>query len=223
MTADPSATLRWAPLAAKGRVPILLVRHGQTAWNVEGRFLGCSDIPLDPEGLSQVARLADWLAPMELQRIHSSPLSRAWATAEALQRDRPGQEVRPWPGLAELNQGELEGQHGSVLRDKHRDFFRAWAADPSQVRVPGGETLGECQDRAMAALRAIVSTSQPGPPVVVVSHKMLISAVICEILELPLRCHRLVGQANTAVNLLSHGSDGFALHRLNEASHLDPG
>lgn len=222
MPTDPRNALIWRPLERAGRTPVLLIRHGQTAWNAQRRFLGQSDIPLDEVGTAQAATLARWLRPLPFQALHSSPLARAWQTAEAVGEGRPHGPPIPAPGLAELNQGELEGLPGSALPERFPTFLQAWIDDPENACVPGGETLGRCRDRAVEALENIAGAYVPGPPVAVVAHKMVISTLVCTVLDLPLRHYTRIGQGNTAVNLLSRGRQGdWALHRLNETGHLD--
>ena len=209
----------WRRLADRGLVPVLLVRHGQTAWNVERRFLGASDVPLDAEGRVQAERLASRLAPLPLSAIYSSPLSRAWDTAARLAE---GRSLDPLPvaDLAELSQGVLEGRPGRALPEQYPDLLARWVEDPTHVRIPGGETLHECRQRALTALHALLAAHAPGPPVAVVSHKMVIAALICSTLDLPLRHVRLIGQNNTAVNLLGWRDGHLSLHLLNDDRHL---
>lgn len=211
----------WEALAAAGEAPVLLVRHARTAWNHERRMLGRSDIPLDEEGRAQAAALAAWLAPVPLSRVASSPLSRAAQTAEALARPR-GLEVELASGLVELDQGELDGQLSEELLTRHADFFEAWRRDPGATRVPGGETLGECQERAWSALEALLRDQPPGPPVVVVVHQMVLAALLCRALALPLRDYGRFSQRNTAMNLLSWRGGRLRAVALDLCPHLPP-
>ncbi len=210
----------WSSLAEQGTIPVLLIRHGQTLWNKQRRFLGRTDIPLDAEGAQQASRAAHALASIPFAGLYSSPLARAWGTAEAMasNRDTP---IQPVPDLTELNQGELEGEHGSVLIERYPTFYAEWKNDPTHARVPGGETLAECHQRATAALHNIMAAHQPGPPVAIVSHRMTIGCLICEALDLPLRYNLMIGQRNTAINLLGYRDGILSLHRLNDADHLD--
>jgi probable phosphoglycerate mutase len=212
--------LYWNSLSEEGAVPILLVRHGQTSWNKERRFLGRSDIPLDQEGQTQAMAVAAAIRHIPLQALYSSPLSRAWGTAEKIaeSRELPIQRVQD---LQELHQGDLEGHPSHFLAEQYPDFLAAWQKDPTHARCPGGETLDECRVRSIAALRTIMSKHQPGDPVAVVSHRMAIGCIICDVLGLPLRFNTLIGQRNTAINILSWKEGALRLHRLNEASHLD--
>ncbi len=209
----------WQPLAQAGAVPFLLIRHGQTAWNKERRFLGCTDVPLDEEGHHQAKLAATTLADLPLQAIHTSPLSRASQTAAAICKNRD-HKLQFVNGLQELNQGELEGQPGAEVVERYPDFIQAWAIDPTDVRVPGGETMGECATRTISALEGILRRSQPGPPVAIVTHRIVLSCLICHALDIPLKHWRMIGQRNTAINWLSWMDGKIAVHRLNDIEHL---
>lgn len=211
--------LPWEKLVHQGAVPVILLRHAQTSWNRERRLLGRSDIPLDAEGQAQARALADWLRAVPLGAIYASPLQRAMKTAAAVADGRP-LTVEPVEGLVELDQGELDGQLSANLLDRYADFFAAWREDPATTRLPGGETLLECQDRAWAALQATLSRHQPGPPVLVVVHQMVLSSLLCRALDLPLRQYSAYSQRNTAVNLLAWSSGRLRVETLNVCDHL---
>jgi len=207
---------RWQDIAKKGQVPLLLVRHGQTRHNLEHRFVGCSNPPLDETGLEQASRLGDALEDLPRAGLYASSLQRSQQTAAPL----GSPEILS--GISELNQGELEGLRFEEVHETHAEFFQRWAADPTGVRVPGGETLDECQSRACAALATLRQTHQPGPPIVVVTHQMVLSAVLLQALGLPLRHWRLLKRQNTAVDLLGLHPDGtLAVHELNRTEHLE--
>ena len=210
----------WQTLPKNGEISVFLVRHGQTEWNKAGRFLGRTDIPLDDEGRAQAARLAGALAPVQLNGIYSSPLSRAWQTAEAIAQNR-NMQITPLRGLTELDQGDLEGHYGRDLPSDFPAFYAKWKADPTDVRVPGGETLAECSARANRALRDVLTKHSPGQNIAVVAHRVSIAAILAETIGLPVRFNMRIGQRNTAINLLSHRDGVTKLLRLNDASHLD--
>ena len=209
----------WEALCEQGAIPVFLIRHGQTSWNKERRFLGRSDIPLDEDGHAQATLLAQALSPIPFDAVYSSPLSRAWATATKLAQPH-GLEPEVLPGLTELDQGELEGMKGVLLPERFPAFYQAWRADPTHVRVPGGETLAECQARVVSSTHATLAHRTTPGPIAIVSHKVAISAVLCDTIGLPPRFNMMVGQKNTAINLLSYKDGRLRLHRLNEATHL---
>ena len=102
---------------------LLLVRHGQTAWNIERRLLGRTDVPLDAVGLDQAARLARRLATTRLAAVWSSPLTRAVQTATPLGAPRLDE------GLVECDMGALEGLSGVEFVEKWPEVAAAWRAD----------------------------------------------------------------------------------------------
>lgn len=176
---------------------LVLVRHGQTAWNASRRFLGQTDIPLDTLGLDQARRAAARLVH-PLAGVYSSPLSRALDTARALHPDPVVVD-----GLAELHQGELEGLDGPTALARFPDFFQAWMRDPAAVRVPGGEGLTELRDRALRALGDIASRHRGGEVVAVFTHQMVIATTTCAARGLPLSAWREQRVGNTHATALA--------------------
>lgn len=212
----PQNALDWGPVAARGQVPILLVRHGQTRANLERRFVGRTDVPLDDEGRRQASRLAERLRGVPRAAVYASPLARARQTAEAL-GDAPTLDDQ----LMELHQGELEGLDGPTAFARFPEVFTAWMSDPASAVIPGGEALTACQSRGVAALTRIAQAHRPGPPVVVVSHQLLIVTTLLAALGQPLTGLRRLTQTNTALNLLGWSDDaGFTVWVQNDHAHL---
>jgi broad specificity phosphatase PhoE len=162
---DPVAALR-----RPGTTLAVLIRHGRTAWNAEGRFLGRTDLALDEVGREQVRSLA--LTGRRFDAVYTSPLRRASDTAVAL---GPPAAV-PLPALVEAHQGELEGLIAAEALPRWPTFFEAFASDPD-VRIPGGETLTEVRDRMFGALEQ-VRADHPGASIALVSHQLAIATVV---------------------------------------------
>ena len=211
---QPMQNLQWEGLARDGYTPLILVRHGRTSANRLRLFVGRMDVGLDPEGIEQATALGRRLVDLPLQGLYASPLSRAVETARVL-----GDPVHV-PQLMEFDQGDWEGRPGVEVMAEFPDFFAAWAKDPSGLRVPGGETLAECQSRSVAALEALLQAHEPGSPVLVVSHQMVIHTVVLNALGLPLRLLRKLRQGNTAINLLGLRGGDWVVRRLNDCDHL---
>ena len=114
---------------------ILLIRHGQTAWNAEGRFLGRTDLPLDATGHEQARAGAEKLG-RRWDGLYCSTLERARQTAAAFGV------AAAIEGLEELDQGELEGLLPLQAIERYPAFFTAWATDPSDVAAPGATDKG---------------------------------------------------------------------------------
>lgn len=157
-------------------VDLWLVRHGQTDWNVEGRYQGQADMPLNSTGLEQVKRTAQKLEKIRFDSLFSSDLLRTRQTAEALSC-RLGLEVNLDKRLREINLGEWQGQLFTDIREKYPDEIAARRADPEKSRPPGGETVLELAARVWQAINEIAGL-YPGGRVVVVSHGLALAAVI---------------------------------------------
>ncbi|MEQ1503236.1 MAG: histidine phosphatase family protein [Myxococcota bacterium] len=161
---------------------VVLVRHGRTAWNLERRFLGATDLPLDEVGRAEAVALGR-AAGGRFDAVYASPLVRALDTARALAPPEPA----VVDGLRELGHGALEGLEGTEAIALHPAFFRAFVDDPTHVRLPGGgETFAEVRDRALSALAGILASHRPGERVAVVTHQVVIATVTSAILGVPL-------------------------------------
>ncbi|HEY7701272.1 MAG TPA: histidine phosphatase family protein [Candidatus Limnocylindrales bacterium] len=153
---------------------LVLVRHGESQFIVEGRFQGQAETPLSPAGLRQAALVAERLAhphdppalpiPMgPLREIVHSPLHRAAQTADAIQVARDGAPTtRPDPGWREIGQGEWEGLHRDDISARYGEILAAWRRSPTTAWAPGGESLTDVQERLRPALVALLARLAEG-------------------------------------------------------------
>lgn len=202
---------------------LLLVRHGETDSNAEGRSQGRLDQArnaLNARGRRQVTALAVLLAEYAPAAIYSSPSGRAQATAAAV-AERLRLPVIVDARLAELDHGDLDGLTGVEMREKAPEFLLRWRdEDPTYLRVPGGETMGEAQARMVAAAAAIAE-AYPGGAVVAVSHNLALRSLLCHALGVPLSAFRRFRHGLAALSVVDVHEDGqFELVTLNERCHL---
>lgn len=202
---------------------ILLARHGETQWNVEGRCQGQGfDIPLSETGQAQARSLGARLAGEPIVRAVASPLLRARQTAELALGDRAGL-LSFDPGLMEISHGDWEGRVQEEIRAGWPDLQRAWRERPDQVTLPGGESLQAVADRAWPAFRAACAGLGAEEVGLVVTHDAVCRTVLCRILGLPLARVWAFRQASTCLNLLEGPEfDHLQVVRLNDASHQTP-
>jgi alpha-ribazole phosphatase len=158
---------------------IILVRHGQTAWNASEVFRGRIDIELDETGLKQAELLGEYLSQRKLEAIYSSPLKRAVQTAEAITRHhRLAVEIAP--DLNDMDFGEWQGLSLQDVRSRFSESFEMWTSEPHRVRIPSGESLDDVRQRALTLVNQIADKHEG--TVVLVSHrvvnKVLISALL---------------------------------------------
>ena len=133
---------------------LLLIRHGETAWNAERRFTTRSDLPLSEVGLEQAGAAAEALAATGIDRVYSSPLQRARVTAEtiaALQRGQPA--VVADDRLREIDAGPFEGLTEDELRSgPMAGDYALWHTNAEPEFPDGAETFDEALARAAAFL-----------------------------------------------------------------------
>lgn len=152
---------------------LVLVRHGETDWNVEGRYQGQADPPLNAKGLAQAKKVAQELKEVGIDVIYSSPLKRAWQTAEIIAREL-GVPLYPEPRLMEIHQGDWQGRLRAEIAAKYPELFQRWLTDPWRVTPPGGESLQQVQARVYAAVDEILQRHR-GQTVALVTHRIPIA------------------------------------------------
>jgi broad specificity phosphatase PhoE len=168
-----------------------LIRHGQTDWNLEGRYQGQSDVPLNEAGRSQAYELARQLKDQTFAALYSSDLKRASETAEII-ATAIGISYSLDVRFREINQGEWEGQQVEVIKARYAGLWNMRTVDPASVRPPGGETVGEVANRAAMAMDDLARL-HPRAKVLVVSHGLTLATIICQVRGIP------VGQAYTLI------------------------
>ena len=147
---------------------LLVIRHGETAWNAEHRIQGHLDIPLSATGFRQAARLAERLAGERVDAVYSSELARAWLTALPL-AERLGLEVVPEPRLRERCVRCLRGTDARRDRRAALRGVPAWRGRDPLWAMEGGETGQQLIDRVLEALHDIAGRHR-GQTVAIVTH-----------------------------------------------------
>lgn len=200
---------------------ILLCRHGETAWNVEGRHQGQScDIPLSEAGRAQALALGRRLAGVPLARMVASPLLRARQTAELALGERAAQ-LRFDPRLVEISHGTWEGRLAAEIQAEQPDLRKAWRESPHRVTLPGGESFRDVAARAWPAFQEACAGLGAEETVLMVTHDGVNRVLLARILGLDLSRVWAFRQAATCLNLLEGNDlDSLQVVRLNDASHL---
>jgi broad specificity phosphatase PhoE len=199
---------------------VYLVRHGQTAWNKEEIFRGRTDIPLDETGLKQAELVGEYFKGMEIYGIYSSPLSRAWQTAQKVAQFHD-LKVQPLQGIIDMSFGNWEGRPHQEIRESDNKTYRQWVETPHLVRLPGGEGLDDVRVRAMAALEEVIG-NHPGKTLILVTHRVVNKVLICGILGLDNSHFWQIAQDATAINLIHQRNGKYIVSLMNETCHLKP-
>jgi broad specificity phosphatase PhoE len=195
---------------------LILVRHGETLWNKEGRIQGTSDIELSPVGIEQARLLALSLKDQTIGAIHASPLKRALQTAEII-NEFHHHEIQTHQDLMEMDQGDFEGFSFKELMACEKEFLNKWIADPASVKMPNGESLIQLQERAWRALETIINKEENA---LVVAHNFTIAVILCRMRNISLSEFRstCVGTASKTIVRLQNG-EAF-IEAINDRSHL---
>ncbi len=199
---------------------ILLVRHGETDFNLTRRFQGRIDIPLNEEGKNQAQALALALRDGPLTAAYSSPLRRAMGTARLIMAYHSSTPLFAEEGLIEMDLGELDGKQVGGWISEHQEFYKVWRTTPSRIKMPGGESLEEVQIRAMDAVERITKLYAPGSTLLLCSHNFVNRTIICHALGLPLDRFRDFQQDEAALNVLYKREGQLMAEVVNDVSHL---
>ncbi|MGZ9074313.1 MAG: histidine phosphatase family protein [Burkholderiaceae bacterium] len=183
------------------KTKLLLIRHGETAWNAEHRIQGQLDIPLSPRGVVQSARLAECLANEPINAVYSSGQSRAWLTAAPVAA-RHGLPVIAEPRLRERSFGVFEGLTLDEIVERYPVEFRKWRERDPSWWPDGGESGQQLIDRVLKAL-ADITAQHAGQTVVLVSHGGVLDVVYRAARTLEWHAPREHQMLNAAVNRLT--------------------
>ncbi len=162
---------------------LVLIRHGETDWNVEGRYQGQADPPLNARGQAQAEALAEALRPAGLQVLYTSPLRRARQTAEVI-ACALGLPLHEEPRLMEIHQGAWQTRLHAEIERLYPETFQRWHTEPWAVTPPGGESLHQVQQRVYAAVDDI-RARHPHQTVGVVTHRIPIALLLMRYENLP--------------------------------------
>ena len=196
---------------------LLLVRHGENDYVVEGRLAGRTPgVHLNQKGRCQAQAVVDRLADLPVAAIYSSPLERCRETAEPLARAR-NLPVRTHAGLLEVDYGDWQGGKLKEL-GKTAEWQRV-QHHPSRFRFPRGETLREMQNRLVDAIEAIRS-NHPGEVVVVFGHSDPIKSVLAFYLGTPIDLFQRIMIDPTSVSIVALREAGCAILRVNDTGPL---
>lgn len=182
---------------------LLLIRHGETDYNLNRRYCGFSNPPLNAFGISQAETLAKQLKDFDVAGVYSSDLLRATQTAEIL---FPKHQIKTMPGLREYNFGIFENLTYEEIIKAHPKLYRAWINSPSSVLLPGGEGFEEFKKRVYSALSVIISLNR-NKTIAVVTHSGPIRLILCKALDRGLEKFWEVGPGNATFSLIEYSDN----------------
>ncbi len=199
---------------------LLLIRHGETAWNAEHRIQGNLDIPLSATGIWQAGRLAERLARERVDAIYASDLARAWLTAEPIAA-RLGLDLRADIRLRERRFGIFEGHTLDEIAARWPGEFAAWRGRAPDWAMPGGESGAAFTARVGAALHDI-ACAWAGATVAIVAHGGVLDVAYRTARALAWNAPREHVMANAAINRIAATAPPLRMHIVDwgDVAHL---
>ncbi len=179
---------------------LILIRHGETDWNLEHRFQGQIDVPLNARGLAQAQRLAERLAREAIDALACSDLQRARQTVSPAAQ-RLSLEPDPIPGLREQGFGVLEGLALREILERHPLEWEQWRRHDPDYALPGGENVRSFYARVVAAVLEL-GARHPQRRIAVVTHGGALDMIYRHALSLPLQGPRACPIPNAGINRL---------------------
>lgn len=177
---------------------IFLIRHCETDANVSQIPQGIRDVPLNNNGVQQAKQLALWAGTQKIDRLLSSPSSRALDVARKIS-EKIEIDIETDERLYEFDQGIFDGMPIEQIRNEYPDFIQKWRnEDPSNLRMPRGETFSEVQQRMVEVCEEIASQNN-GLNIAVISHNLAIKSALCFGLDIRLEEFR-----NMKIDLASY-------------------
>ena len=202
---------------------IILVRHGETDWNKQGKFQGQIDIPLNQNGKDQAKAASQFLKNISIQAAFSSSLSRPKETAEIILKGHPGIKISLKDNLKEIGHGKWEGKLESEIKSEWPDLLETWKISPEKVQMPEGENIREVSIRSIAGWREICKDIKDEETALVVAHDAVNKTILCHLLGLTPAAIWMIKQGNggiTIIDLSEKKGEPDQIVCLNITSHL---
>lgn len=207
---------------------LLLVRHGETEWNRQGKFQGQIDVPLNDNGRSQAGKAGEFLQNVALDFAFSSTMARPKETAEIILQQHPHIQLELLDGLREISHGLWEGKFESEIEQEFPGELERWRNVPAEVQMPEGENLQQVWERSVAAWQSILQSAEVNQRQIglVVAHDATNKTLLCHILGLSPENFWNFRQGNGAVSVIDYpsGANGLpVLQAMNITGHLSGG
>ena len=197
---------------------ILLARHGETAWNRDKIFRGTYDIPLNDTGKVQAKLLAQAFKNRKIDAVYTSPLSRAYQTAQlslSTQNIVPVTDER----LIDINYGDWTGKEDGEVAKQWPEEHNLWNMSPQNATLPNGETLRKVYNRTVEAMEEITSKHN-NQTVAIFAHRVVNKLLVLAALESELDRFTFIIQDNCCLNEFESTNTGYLIRTINNTAHI---
>jgi probable phosphoglycerate mutase len=203
------------------RTQLIIVRHGQTEWNIKGIRQGHLDSPLTGRGLAQAKALGQRLAREKFSVLYSSDLGRAIETAREIV-SVTGHQIVTDARLRERHLGIFQGLNADEINERYPEERRLLRTSGPGYVIPGGESMIQQVERNVAFLDSL-AVRHAGETIVVVTHGGVVSGFFRHTLAIPLDAPRRFEFVNAGLNVFVHEDGNWLLLTWGDVSHLAPG
>ena len=199
---------------------IILIRHGETNWNKEGRFQGQIDIPLNEKGKEQASKASQYLEEIEFTKAFSSSMKRPYETAKIILKNNNIQ-IEKIESLVEISHGLWEGKLEEEIKQTWPEMLKNWHEKPESVTMPEGESIKQVSDRAISAWNLICNSQQEKDTSLLVAHDAVNKTLICHILGLSYSDIWMIKQGNGGITVIDiFKNKNYVLSSVNITNHL---
>ena len=198
---------------------IILIRHGETEWNLSGRWQGHADSALSGRGVAQAEALGLRMKKEEMDYFYTSDLERAQHTAR-LVGGPAGRQAECMESLRERDLGVLEGLTTVEMEKDRPEEYDAFRNAGPEYQVPGGESYHQFYDRCSGALEELAHR-HPGKVIGIVTHGGFLGAIFRYVLNIPLDAERNFVLLNCSINRLEKSAKGWNLVSWGDVAHLE--
>ncbi len=196
---------------------LVVIRHGETEWNIQNKFQGHLDSKLTPPGVKQAEAIAGALKGEAYDVIYSSDLGRAKHTAEIIARSL-NMKVKTEKDLREINLGVMQGLKKDEFVLKYPEVISKYHADPEYV-IPGGESKLQLYNRVTGILEKIIRKHK-GHNILLVAHGGVLDCIIRHTFDIPLNKQRNFSLFNASINRFAVEDGEWKLESWGETSHM---
>jgi len=197
---------------------IILVRHGETEWNLSGRWQGHADSALSKRGVSQAEFLGKRIKSMPVDAVYSSDLERAMHTSR-LAVVSSHWDALPMAELRERGLGVLEGMTTSEMQSKQSDVYHQFLNNGPEYQPPGGESFQQFFDRCSNAVENLVDM-HPGKKILCFTHGGVLGVIFRKVLNLGLDVERNFLLLNCSINRIQKSNGKWHLVSWGDVAHL---
>lgn len=180
----PGSSEQGVPPVRANVAELYLVRHGTTTLNVQNRYRGRRDVPLDAQGWADAVDAARALSPLDLTAVYAGPLRRTINTAQVIADECRIPDVRILHGLINLDYGIWEGMTSEEAAMYDPEMFKQYKTSPDTAICPNGERLSDAQGRMIEAVQ-LIGERHKGERVAGITHAVMIRLVVSKLLNLP--------------------------------------